>query len=251
MNQTLFFERVISYCPGRRMLVVFAVLFFCLAQQSCVEDRELAEGSFDTSKTSEGGASATVDKDLFGWNVMHEWNIGLGGYSSKSSQSNSSSGGKAWLPYDYTAAPAAAGGSWRTANQIGLVQKGYKNDGTSVRMNYLEVSQKILYNYEMADKSSLYGGLGPYFAYGIGGKASGNGFSESTFGGEDGYKRFDAGLRIGVGYYMSSGLDFQLNYDLGLTNISPAPDFTSHTRSFGFSVGYSIPKIIAAFKGKK
>jgi hypothetical protein len=239
------------------MLTLAAFIAFCLSQQSCSSDRDMAEGSFDWGKTTEGGASAGINKSDFGWNIMNETHWGIGGYgtgepgSVPGATGNESSGEKAWLPYDFAAVPAASGG-WMTSNTQQLVQKGYKNDGFSVRMTYLELSQKILYNYQLADKSSLYGGLGPYIAYGIGGKSKGSGgFSESSFGGADGYKRFDAGLRIGVGYYLNNGLDFQINYDLGLTNISPAPDFTSHTRSFGFSVGYSLPKIIAAFKGKK
>jgi hypothetical protein len=233
------------------MLFVPALLALCLSHQSCSSDRDIASASFDTNKTKEGGASATINSGDFGWNIMNELNWGIGGYGTQPVHvASESSGDNTWLPYGYPAAPAPSGG-WSTSNMIELVQKGYKNTGLTVHMNYLETSQKILYNYKMADGSTLFGGLGPYIAYGFGGKAKGSGFSESSFGGQDGYKRFDAGLQLGVGYYLNSGVQFSIGYDLGLANTSPAPDFTSHNRSFSFAIGYSLPKIIAAFKGKK
>jgi hypothetical protein len=51
-----------------------------------------------------------------------------------------------------------------------------------------------------------------------------------------------------VGYRMPQGLSFSLGYDIGLTNIEKG-GFGDETRnrSFSFSVGYSLDKLL----GKK
>ncbi len=67
----------------------------------------------------------------------------------------------------------------------------------------------------------------------------------------DGYKRFDAGLNLEPGYRLSNSLQFTLRYEFGLADLSTDPsDYTSRNRSFSINVGYSIKKIIGAFKFK-
>ncbi|HLX92361.1 MAG TPA: outer membrane beta-barrel protein, partial [Puia sp.] len=92
-------------------------------------------------------------------------------------------------------------GSLLLKGGLEFIQKGYSyNSGGSketLTLGYLEIPIDILYQYPLANCNSIYGGLGPYFAYGLGGKdkysyagqtVSGNSFSDSTA------KRFDAGL---------------------------------------------------------
>jgi hypothetical protein len=102
-------------------------------------------------------------------------------------------------------------------------------------------------------------GLGPYVAYGIGGKVklSGSGtdvdqdikfenkLTESQLLDDQYYlKRFDAGANLLAGYELSSGISFQLNAQLGLLKINPGYDGNSSDKStvkntgFGLSVGY-------------
>ena len=131
----------------------------------------------------------------------------------------------------------------------GYVGKGSKGDGFTERLNYLEVSEAIAFVHKTPG-GLLYGGLGPYVAYGIGGKAKFNGGSESVFS-SDGYKRFDAGIHFLGEYRFTSGLSLGAGYDLGLFDKSRDPsDYTSRNRTIMVEVGYSLDKIIKAVKGK-
>jgi hypothetical protein len=100
--------------------------------------------------------------------------------------------------------------------------------------------------YKLNSKSRIYGGLGPYFAYGLGGKIKSGSFSTPSFGENNGgYKRFDAGLTF-MAEYKFTAFSLSFNYDLGLTNIAYAStDISSKGRSFGISVGYSLGKLLA------
>jgi hypothetical protein len=69
--------------------------------------------------------------------------------------------------------------------------------------------------------------------------------------GSDGYKRFDAGLHLTSGFRMASGLSFGIGYEWGIYDKSPTPsDFTSRNRTWSFNVGYSVDKIVGAFRKK-
>lgn len=120
---------------------------------------------------------------------------------------------------------------------IAFVNKGI--DGGSLA--YLQVPLYAMYQYKLdGDAGKVFGGLGPYFAYGIIG---------SAFGDEEGFKRFDAGLGITAGYEMPQSLSFRLGYDVGLANIQKnAFGDKANNRTISLSVGYSLDKLIG--KGK-
>lgn len=120
---------------------------------------------------------------------------------------------------------------------IEFVNKGI--DGGSLA--YLQVPLYAMYQYKLGgDAGKVFGGLGPYFAYGIIG---------SAFGGEGGFKRFDAGLGITAGYEMPQSLSFRLGYDLGLANIQKnAFGDKANNRTISLAVGYSLDKLLG--KGK-
>jgi hypothetical protein len=124
-----------------------------------------------------------------------------------------------------------------------FITKGAKDPaGGSFSLNYLEVPLDALYHYPIGP-GGLYGGLGPYFAYGVGGKSgTQNSFGENA----GGYKRFDAGANFILGYKMDMGLSLDFSYDLGLVNASyPSQDISSHNRCFSINVGYQIGKFFA------
>jgi hypothetical protein len=101
-------------------------------------------------------------------------------------------------------------------------------------------------------------GLGPYVAYGIGGKVMNEGGSVSTESDIEFKKEvvsgdpllavyikpFDAGGNILFGYEMAGGLFLQMNAQLGMLNIRPdhylLPDDKSTLKNtgFGLSLGY-------------
>ena len=121
-----------------------------------------------------------------------------------------------------------------------------------MRFNYIQLPLYALYHHPVGSSGAIYGGLGPYFAYGIGGKSKSPGFSDDTFG-EDhgGYKRFDAGLGFKAGYEFNMGLYVDLTYEFGLANIAyPSMDVKSHMRGGGLDVGYSLSRMFVK-KGKK
>jgi hypothetical protein len=135
---------------------------------------------------------------------------------------------------------------------IGYIGKGakYKDADIKIRLNYLEIPIYALYHYKLGESGGVYGGLGPYFAYGIGGKVKGEGSSQSSFG-EDrgGYKRFDAGLGFKAGYEFSNGFFVDLSYELGLANIAYASeDVTSHSRCLSINLGYNIGRLFVKKK---
>lgn len=147
---------------------------------------------------------------------------------------------------DDLASPAAPAPTGKFSIEGGLefIGKGAKYDlggaEGKIHLNYLEVPVYATYNYPLGP-GRLYGGLGPYLAYGIGGKVEEGGFSAASFGENNGgYKRFDAGLGIEAGYQYKL-FSFTLTYDLGLANVAYASqDFSAHNRSFAVNVGYSF-----------
>jgi hypothetical protein len=210
--------------------------------------------SLDIANEKEGGPSGYDQKADLGANVALGWMMGLSGggsgHNSVADHFPFVSEDSVWtsmaMPVD---THPTVGGQFAISPLVEFVQKGSKLNNISSRENYLEGVADIQYRYALSNEGTLYGGLGPFIAYGIGGKTGSGAYEASTFGGTDGYKRFDAGLNLRAGYAFASSLQFDLGYDLGLVDKSPDPsDYTSKSRNFSFSVGYSVDRIIGAFK---
>ena len=130
---------------------------------------------------------------------------------------------------------------------------------SNLNIYYLELPLNFLYKPVLGNGHLLLG-LGPYVAYGVGGKIkfeSGDitdtedvkfknevSLPEAA---EDFYlKPFDAGANLFFGYQFANGLFFQLNTQLGLVNINPefedVPDDDTAFKNtgFGLSAGYSF-----------
>ena len=108
-------------------------------------------------------------------------------------------------------------------------------------LNYIEIPLDIVYHYPLGP-GSVRGGLGPYFAEGIGGGGPNGIYGENA----GGFRRFDAGMNFMIGYKLSMGLSLDLSYDLGLSNIEYADqDVTGHNRCFSVNLGYQIGKLFA------
>lgn len=211
------------------------------------------KASADLANEKEGGQSGYDQSANLGFNLGLGWVLGTNSGAAKVSRPGDGSYGtedSVWDPFDrpFEAQPAA-GGSFAVSPSIEFVQKGSKAFGEKSRENYLEGVVDAQYRYMLSNGGTVYGGLGPFIAYGIGGKSGAGSNEVATFGGSDGYKRFDAGLNLAAGYIFASSLQFELSYDLGLVDKSPDPsDYTSKSRNFAFSVGYSVDKIVGAFK---
>lgn len=138
--------------------------------------------------------------------------------------------------------------------------KSKDDDDAKVNLSYIEVPINFLYKPELG-MGKLLLGIGPYIAFGIGGKVSnGDGketdveftkevsaanYSAATSQGLFPYfKRFDAGGNLLVGYEFSNNFSFQLNAQLGMININSDIEGVSNddtkfkNTGFGLSVGY-------------
>ena len=106
--------------------------------------------------------------------------------------------------------------TWSLQPSLFLTSKGAKKDGNSINAMYLELPVMAAARFNVADNTNLVVNAGPYFACGIAGKTKfdlGNNteHKENTFG-DDGLKRFDAGLGVGVALEFGkiiAGLDGQ------------------------------------------
>ena len=237
-------------------MLLYAALFICLLQlQSCAPSEKVMKGSFDISNEHEGGPSTLKNADDVGYNVGLELLFGLNGVGNAPIHYESSGepvqAGEVYSQENYNRETSpSSSGRFMLGTTLQLIRKGSKFEGSTTHLQYLEVLGDVIYEAPMKDGGTLFGGLGPYIGYGIGGNVSTGGTKFSAFGGDDGYKRFDAGLHLTAGYALPSTLQFSLGYEFGLVNKSPAPDFTSRNRTLSFNVGYSLNKIINGFRKK-
>ncbi|MBS1915234.1 MAG: PorT family protein [Bacteroidetes bacterium] len=234
-----------------KMIKAFFILsFFILILTSCMLEKveheypELtAKGSADLAKLVEKGASAYAYYH-YAHNanvvVVNEYTFAgqptgiVPGNNSKDVGEKTSSLKESELP-----------GFFGVQYGFGYVGKGAKYDGGSVSLGYLELPIDIMYHLK-AGPGHIYGGLGPYFAYGIGGKTG----DVSSFGENNGgFKRFDAGIGFLAGYKLNMGVSLDFGYDLGLANVEYASeDVTGHTRNFSINVGYQIGRLFVKKK---
>jgi hypothetical protein len=131
---------------------------------------------------------------------------------------------------------------------------------------YIDFPVYLKVGFPSAQSDKLNIGAGPFFSYGIGGKAkikcSANSekvtaevklFSEDELVLEDNYgiryssrenaailKRFDAGFGGFISYEFNSRVVLCLNYKYGLKNISGNPDEDLWNRCLNISVGYKF-----------
>lgn len=84
-------------------------------------------------------------------------------------------------------------------------------------MNYIEVPVNVKYKLLDLSVLGLYAHIGPFAAYGLGGK-----LKDTKIFDEDGldYKRFDFGLQMGVGAVIINKVYAGVNYDMSLTKIN-------------------------------
>lgn len=111
---------------------------------------------------------------------------------------------------------------------------------------YLQLPVNLVYHVPVV-VGDIYFGAGPYVAKGISGKvkgsdSDGNSISEDIKFGDDGdIKSMEYGANAIAGIKFKTGLLFNVNYDLGLSNIAPNADGGKlKTRVFGISVGYAF-----------
>ncbi|MFM9909087.1 MAG: outer membrane beta-barrel protein [Chitinophagaceae bacterium] len=132
-----------------------------------------------------------------------------------------------------------------------------QNINSTIKISYLEIPLYFIFK-PVLGTSHLLLGFGPYVAFGVGGKATYDALGikreekvrfkndvkltdadDVTY-----FKALDAGANLLAGYELTNGVSFQLNAQLGLTNINPTFQGTSSNKptakntGFGLSVGY-------------
>ncbi|SHF85698.1 porin family protein [Dysgonomonas macrotermitis] len=120
----------------------------------------------------------------------------------------------------------------------------WQNEKVSINSIYLQVPLYVGYKFEVADNLSVYFSGGPYFAYGIGGKAtietSLNGEKEKNkvdVFGDEAWKRFDAGFSLLLGVERKR-FSFNAGYDFGMVNVDRQYDV--YNRNLFVNVGYRV-----------
>ncbi len=112
-------------------------------------------------------------------------------------------------------------------------------------MNFIELPVYLSYRLPLNLKSSVQVFFGPYFDYGVYGKATGDlkfrgekiSQSMDLFDDDYDFKRFHVGLGLGAAYTWSR-LSVGLSYQWGLTEV--AADAGSYWNNFNISVGYNF-----------
>lgn len=137
--------------------------------------------------------------------------------------------------------------------------KGTKNKDadSKIKLSYIEIPVNFVYK-PMLGMGNLILGVGPYVAFGIGGKVKNEDGDDIDIEFENDitlaqaesetpyFKRMDFGGNLIAGYQFSNRLFFQLNAQLGMTNIFPKIDGDSNddwklkNTGFGISVGYGF-----------
>lgn len=139
-----------------------------------------------------------------------------------------------------------------------LTQKGLKYndeldndiDGeVTAKPMYLEIPVLASYRYNFSDATQLQFNVGPYFAFGLGGKVKAEASYENVsaseevdfFGDDDdqlGGKRFDCGLQVGLGLTFAKHIYVGGAYEFGFTDA--IKDTKAKNSNWMVSVGYTF-----------
>lgn len=124
------------------------------------------------------------------------------------------------------------------------VEKGgegkYQGSKFTYSLNYLEVPLLLKYNGVVDRDLSIQPFIGGFLSAGVGGKIRDFGHRQafSSFS-DDGFKRFDGGIRLGCGLQYAH-LYAEVGYDIGLANISRDSFDTSRTGSLFATLGVNF-----------
>ncbi|MES1224132.1 MAG: outer membrane beta-barrel protein, partial [Bacteroidota bacterium] len=170
-------------------LFLFAgvLLASCHTEHMSKETKMSAQASVDYSRTHETGNSELKYDPKVGANVFLWTEMSLAEFSMTEP-------GHVGIDDEFET-EKKQGNSVSLKIGLGYIMKGQKlkQSDTKYTFSYLELPIFALYHHPVGGAGGIFAGLGPYFAYGVGGKVKSPGFSESVFGQDNGgYKRFDA-----------------------------------------------------------
>lgn len=119
----------------------------------------------------------------------------------------------------------------------------YDEDGLEITASPMYIELPILASYRLNFSDNLQWELnvGPYVAYGVGGKEKVEYRGEKEdydFFGDEGAKRFDAGLQFGTGFTFGGHYTIGVAYEMGLTKL--ADEGKSKNNNFMVNLGYKF-----------
>lgn len=147
--------------------------------------------------------------------------------------------------------------------ELNFTQKGGKEEegdySIEQTLSYIEVPIYLMYvaasKKEAANNAGFFAGLGPAFAFGMGGKWKEDDAGNETegdinfgSGDDDDYKPLDISANLMAGYMLSNGLYFSAIYSMGLSSIlnDDSDEYSIKNRYIGFRIGF----MLGAMKGK-
>lgn len=126
---------------------------------------------------------------------------------------------------------------WSIQPSLMFTTKGAKVGDLKATPMYLELPVFAAARFAVVDNQSVVVKAGPYFACGVAGKYK-IGDEKIDFFGDDGAKRFDCGLGVGVAYEIGR-IFFDLTGEFGLTKLGDA-DGSAKNMNFTIGVGYKF-----------
>lgn len=125
---------------------------------------------------------------------------------------------------------------------------GNSSETAKIYMNYITLPVLLEFSHSFGN-FSLFGGVGPYVGYALGGKTVTPDTTVKMEYGKDKFRRFDAGASAGLGAGLKAGkgkifLDLRYNYGfMDIEQLSKKPEgYKAHNnRNFVLSFGYIIP----------
>jgi len=122
---------------------------------------------------------------------------------------------------------------------LSLQGKGGKYDEQKTSLMYLELPVNFVY-YVPAGSGNIFLGAGPYAGYALSGKVKEDGQSMDIEFGDEGMKRFDAGLNFLAGYKLSNGFLINGGYSLGIVDLGGFEGASLKNRVFSVGIGYQF-----------
>lgn len=122
---------------------------------------------------------------------------------------------------------------------------GSKKKKNSVSLNYLELPILIKYGVQVSDDIAVLPFVGPAFRFGLGGKMKTEGVGKVDSFGDNRFKRFDMGIKLGCGAEYNK-LYLEAGYQFGIMNIAKwkaangIDDASSHNGAFFVNLGVNF-----------
>ena len=109
--------------------------------------------------------------------------------------------------------------------------------------SYLQLPIRVGYSIPVSDGFNINFNVGPYLAYGVGGKTKMNILGVSgegdTFGDNGAHERFDFGVGAGVGADFGP-IAVNIGYEYGITNASKIDNVSVHNNNAFLTLGYKF-----------